>query len=137
MAAAQIVSANGSTQVYTAPNGVQVVDIAKASQSGLSHNKFEQYNVPNNGVVLNNGTRDPISRQSQLAGQVTSNLNLDRAAKVILNEVVGPNRSVLSGYTEVVGSAANVIVAHPYGRSEEHTSEPQSLMRISTAVFCL
>src|SRR3546814_11441070 len=47
------------------------------------------YNVPNNGVVLNNGTRDPISRQSQLAGQVTSNLNLDRAAKVILNDVVG------------------------------------------------
>src|SRR3546814_4541204 len=99
------------------------------------------YNVPNNGVVLNNGTRDPISRQSQLAGQVTSNLNLDRAAKVILNEVVGPNRSVLSGYTEVVGSAANVIVANPYGvtctRSEEHTSELQSLMRISYAVFCL
>src|SRR3546814_4066929 len=73
------------------------------------------YNVPNNGVVLNNVTRDPISRQSQLAEQVTSNLNLDRAAKVILNEVVGPNRSVLSGYTEVVGSAANVIVANPYG----------------------
>src|SRR3546814_9580134 len=95
MAAAQIVSANGSTHVYTAPNGVQVVDIAKANQSGLSHNKFEQYNVPNNGVVLNNGTRDQISRQSQLAGQVTSNLNLDRAAKVILNEVVGPTRSDL------------------------------------------
>src|SRR3546814_16354300 len=65
MAAAQIVSANGSTQVYTAPNGVQVVDIAKASQSGLSHNKFEQYNVPNNGVVLNNGTRDQISRSGE------------------------------------------------------------------------
>src|SRR3546814_11822337 len=80
-----------------------VVDIAKASQSGLSHNKFEQYNVPNNGVVLNNGTRDPISRQSQLAGHVTSHLNLDRAATVILNEVVGPYRSVFSGYTEVVG----------------------------------
>src|SRR3546814_9234954 len=25
----------------------------------------------------------------------------------------------------------------PYGRSEEHTSELQSLMRISSAVFCL
>src|SRR3546814_8825971 len=27
--------------------------------------------------------------------------------------------------------------AHPLGRSEEHTSELQSLMRISYAVFCL
>src|SRR3546814_5406339 len=26
---------------------------------------------------------------------------------------------------------------HPFGRSEEHTSELQSLMRISYAVFCL
>src|SRR3546814_9542102 len=26
---------------------------------------------------------------------------------------------------------------HPHGRSEEHTSELQSLMRISYAVFCL
>src|SRR3546814_8848031 len=29
------------------------------------------------------------------------------------------------------------IVAGPLGRSEEHTSELQSLMRISYAVFCL
>src|SRR3546814_7584562 len=28
-------------------------------------------------------------------------------------------------------------LAHPAGRSEEHTSELQSLMRISYAVFCL
>ncbi len=112
---AQTVSANGQTQVYTAPNGVQVVDIAKASQSGLSHNKFDQYNVPDKGLVLNNGTRDQISRQSQLAGQVVANLNLDQAAKVILNEVVSANRTTMTGYTEVVGSAASVIVANPYG----------------------
>src|SRR3546814_2322060 len=28
-------------------------------------------------------------------------------------------------------------IGHEYGRSEEHTSELQSLMRISYAVFCL
>src|SRR3546814_6256619 len=28
-------------------------------------------------------------------------------------------------------------LVHPFGRSEEHTSELQSLMRISYAVFCL
>src|SRR3546814_9181610 len=34
-------------------------------------------------------------------------------------------------------NAAVVPGAHPGGRSEEHTSELQSLMRISYAVFCL
>src|SRR3546814_8651556 len=32
---------------------------------------------------------------------------------------------------------APVLRISPYGRSEEHTSELQSLMRISYAVFCL
>src|SRR3546814_5740145 len=31
----------------------------------------------------------------------------------------------------------NAVVLYPAGRSEEHTSELQSLMRISYAVFCL
>src|SRR3546814_8201257 len=30
-----------------------------------------------------------------------------------------------------------IVIASPEGRSEEHTSELQSLMRISYAVFCL
>src|SRR3546814_4500911 len=34
-------------------------------------------------------------------------------------------------------SRLNAGDAHPAGRSEEHTSELQSLMRISYAVFCL
>src|SRR3546814_5193267 len=45
------------------------------------------------------------------------------------------------GYREIVfqGSGANAVskVSKARGRSEEHTSELQSLMRISYAVFCL
>src|SRR3546814_7025901 len=39
----------------------------------------------------------------------------------------------------VARSAGNCVVSGPHlsGRSEEHTSELQSLMRISYAVFCL
>src|SRR3546814_5252889 len=33
--------------------------------------------------------------------------------------------------------AAHIVALHEVGRSEEHTSELQSLMRISYAVFCL
>src|SRR3546814_1224323 len=36
-----------------------------------------------------------------------------------------------------LGVAARARVIKRYGRSEEHTSELQSLMRISYAVFCL
>src|SRR3546814_7423460 len=42
------------------------------------------------------------------------------------------------GIVAVVGAAAiGLTIAIIKGRSEEHTSELQSLMRISSAVFCL
>src|SRR3546814_10129647 len=43
-----------------------------------------------------------------------------------------PNQVMLMGPTGLLGYRAR-----PLGRSEEHTSELQSLMRISYAVFCL
>src|SRR3546814_9101440 len=44
-------------------------------------------------------------------------------------------RSVISGLTKILEIHSNPEI--PDGRSEEHTSELQSLMRISYAVFCL
>src|SRR3546814_9147322 len=38
---------------------------------------------------------------------------------------------------KLVGIGARIVRHGPYVRSEEHTSELQSLMRISSAVFCL
>ncbi|MFY9476601.1 MAG: hemagglutinin repeat-containing protein [Aquabacterium sp.] len=112
---AQITVANGKTEVFRASNGVQVVNIETANQAGLSHNKFLNYNVEKTGVVLNNGNSDQMARQSQLAGQVAANLNLGAEARVILNEVVGNSRSMLQGFTEVLGGKADVVVANPYG----------------------
>lgn len=112
---AQITVANGKTEVFRASNGVQVVNIETANQAGLSHNKFTNYNVEAAGLVLNNGNSDQMARQSQLAGQVAANLNLRAEARVILNEVVANNRSVLKGFTEVLGGKADVVVANPYG----------------------
>src|SRR3546814_10846246 len=45
----------------------------------------------------------------------------------------------LGELAELVGSNASTVSRHllDLGRSEEHTSELQSLMRISYAVFCL
>src|SRR3546814_10409470 len=50
----------------------------------------------------------------------------------------GPNQDPLAlpATTAAVG-AASAASSWPFSRSEEHTSELQSLMRISYAVFCL
>jgi len=110
-----VAGGSGQTATYTSANGVTVVNINGANGAGLSHNKYVDYNVPANGVVLNNGNLAQISRQSQLAGQVAFNPNLATEAKLILNEVVSTNRSLLRGYTEVLGGRADVVVANPNG----------------------
>src|SRR3546814_2128089 len=47
---------------------------------------------------------------------------------------VGANEKGFAGTADIVGACRQV---RPFERSEEHTSELQSLMRISYAVFCL
>jgi filamentous hemagglutinin family protein len=106
---------SGKTTVYTAPTGVTVVDINNPNAAGVSHNTYDQFNVGNKGLVLNNGGGAQITRNSQLAGQVFTNFNLGNEATLILNEVVSPNRSLLNGYIEVLGGRADVIVANPFG----------------------
>src|SRR3546814_5989597 len=48
---------------------------------------------------------------------------------------IGSPRTLTRWLRNGIGSAARL--KHPRRRSEEHTSELQSLMRISYAVFCL
>jgi filamentous hemagglutinin family protein len=113
--ATTVIPASGKTNAYISANGVPVVNIETANAAGLSHNFYTSYNVQANGLVLNNGNNSQVARQSQLAGQVVANLNLVQEARVILNEVVSNSRSVLAGFTEVVGGRADVVVANPNG----------------------
>ena len=94
------------------PNGVTQIDITAPNNDGVSHNKYTQFDVSKNGVILNNSRDDS---QTQLAGNINGNASLQNSAKVILNEVNSQNISQLNGYIEVAGQKAQVIIANPAG----------------------
>src|SRR3546814_2534030 len=64
---------------------------------------------------------------------------ITRNAQVVYASTMGSNTAVASSMIFKVSSLdeASHTVSPCAGRSEEHTSELQSLMRISYAVFCL
>ncbi|AOO65592.1 hemagglutinin repeat-containing protein [Sulfurospirillum halorespirans] len=102
-------------ELIKAPNGVPIVNIVTPNSQGLSHNKFSNFNVEQQGLILNNAK---TVANTQLAGYISYNPNLTGdAAKLILNEVTGTSKTLLRGYTEVAGQAADVIIANPNGIS--------------------
>ncbi|WP_240224801.1 hemagglutinin repeat-containing protein [Rheinheimera hassiensis] len=106
--------ANGQQAgIKTSANGTTVVDIAAPSQRGVSHNRFNHFNVPAQGLILNN-SKDPLI--SVLGGWTDGNRRLTGGtAGLILAEVTGGTRSSLLGYTEVLGDAAEFVLANPNG----------------------
>ncbi|WP_263260679.1 hemagglutinin repeat-containing protein [Pseudomonas sp. RIT-PI-S] len=103
----------GGTALVGEQQGVPVIAIVAPNASGLSHNHFSDYNVPVQGLVLNNALAPGAS---QLAGQLGANPQLNgQAATSILNEVVGQLPSNIRGTQEIFGQAADYVLANPNG----------------------
>lgn len=117
-ASAQVIAATAAAAgvkplIDQAANGVPLIQITTPNGAGVSHNQYQQYNVDNRGVILNNSQ---IITATQQAGYIAGNPNLaGGTARIILNEVTSNLPSDLRGFTEVAGSKAEVIIANPNG----------------------
>src|SRR3546814_4469138 len=80
-------------------------------------------------AVLSSGGANRMTRGSSLSMSPTPLSNSSRPVSGLKNEKSAASSKLSGRWTDRVSSRAN--------RSEEHTSELQSLMRISYAVFCL
>lgn len=106
---------NQRPTVLEAANGVPLVNIQTPSAAGVSRNTYKQFDVEQNGAILNNSR---TNTQTQLGGWVQGNPWLGKGtARVILNEVNSSDPSRLNGYVEVAGDRAQLVIANPAGIS--------------------
>ena len=96
-----------------AANGVTLVNVVGPSAGGVSRNDYTNFNVPQNGVILNNSYQ---MSNTKLGGYVPGNTNMMRgSASVIVNEVTSHNPTNMNGFIEVAGRKASVVIANPNG----------------------
>ena len=108
-------AANQQATILKSSNGTTQVNIQAPSAAGVSRNVFSQFDVGADGAIINNSR---TNAQTQLAGWVEGNPYLARGeARVILNEVNSSEPSRLSGYTEIAGGRAELVIANPAGIS--------------------
>jgi len=89
-----IADGSTTTSVSVDSAGREVIEIAPANSSRISHNRYSQFNVDSNGIIINN----------RLA-----------AARTIINEVTGTSSSEINGEIRVQGTRAHLIIANPNG----------------------
>src|SRR3546814_1989552 len=81
-----------------------------------------------------------IAQAEQVQGKELSYNNIndaDAALELVAEFREADPTCVIVKHANPCGVATAATIAEAYDRSEEHTSEVQSLMRISYAVFCL
>ncbi|WP_227729120.1 two-partner secretion domain-containing protein [Yersinia proxima] len=93
-------------------NDTPVVNIVNPNDNGISHNKFDEFNVGPDGLIFNNSMQDGVS---QIGGFVIKNGQLQQEASAIISEVTGAKGSKLNGTMEVFGKSADLIIANENG----------------------
>ena len=69
-------------------NNIDIINIAKPNQAGISNSFYQEFNVAQEGLMLNNTLSKEVFSNTQLAGFIFSNPNLDsQTARLILNHI--------------------------------------------------
>jgi adhesin HecA-like repeat protein len=112
--AAVQIDGSTNTEVDKAPNGVEIINIARPNNQGVSVNNYNQFDVDPSGLIINNSDKVGISH---LGGSTYANPNFNTGdgASLILNQVTSDKISHLYGYTEIFGKNAALILANPNG----------------------
>ncbi|MDI2144896.1 hemagglutinin repeat-containing protein [Pseudomonas sp. ITA] len=98
--------------VVAAANGVPVIEIVDPNAAGLSHNKFQSFDVAAPGTVFNNSK---VNGVTSIGGFTMNNPKLSQEAKGILVDVTGANPSSLAGTLEVFGKKADLLISNQNG----------------------
>lgn len=109
-------SFKNNTHLTQSQNNIDIINIATPNSAGISNNFYTDFNVEQKGAILNNILSKELLGNTQLAGFINSNPNLDSVnAKLILNQVTGSDISKLLGYLEIAGNKADILLANPNG----------------------
>lgn len=95
-------------------NNIDLIEIVRADERGLSHNKFLEFNVSEEGVIFNNSSSSTLTTSGGLIGG-NPNLEEGKEAKIILSEITGLTKSEVDGFIEIAGKEAEFILANPNG----------------------
>ncbi|HHL2559936.1 TPA: hemagglutinin repeat-containing protein [Yersinia enterocolitica] len=131
--------------IYTTENNVPIINIVTPSSDGVSHNQYNEFNVDRNGAIFNNSASNSSlggSRGSSLSIKGNSNLQASadtsslhsNPARVILNEVIGSNDSILAGHQQVLGNSADYILANENGISCDGCSFDHNFNQVTLVV---
>ena len=95
---------------------VPVINIVAPDARGMSHNRYDRFDVESQGALINNATEK--TKSQILNEEVEANKNFlkeNKSARLILNEVMSARPSSILGSLEVVGHRADLVIANPYG----------------------
>lgn len=112
---AENIKVDGTSTSVKYVGGVPVIDIANPNAAGVSDNRFSKFST-STGAVFNNLKNGSVAVDSFVLQQkLAANSQLQNAAKVILAQVTGNDKSVIKGTLEILGQKADLIVINPNG----------------------
>ena len=121
---AQVSSTSTGTSVSDDGFGTSIINIAAPNSSGFSNNTYSNFNISNNGIILNNSGSTSASQLTGRDVNGNTNITAGNEASLILNQVTSNNSSlgrnnclakngywnIRSGYIDYRGS--KTIIGH-------------------------